>query len=61
MLVSSIPHVDGACIWLPYFDIAVYIYVSKIIAFVSFQEIKDIFIYLFIIYYKLDKYNTQVF
>jgi len=28
MLMSSIPHVDGACIWLPYFDIALYICLS---------------------------------
>jgi len=25
MLASSIPEVDGACIWLPYFNIALYI------------------------------------
>jgi len=46
MLVSSILHVDGACIWRPHFDIAVYIIGCKIIAFVNFQEIKVIdFIY----------------
>jgi len=43
-LASSIPHVVGACIWLPYFDIALYInYVCQIIAFINFQEIKEIF------------------
>jgi len=45
MLASSIPHVDGACIWRPYFNIALYICnVCMIIAFVNFQEIKEIYI-----------------
>jgi len=51
MLLSSIPHVDGAFLWLPYFVIVVYIYVCKIIAFVNFQEIKEIFILILFIYY----------
>jgi len=42
MLASSIPHVDGACIWLPYFDIALYILMRLLIF-----KIKEIFIYLF--------------
>jgi len=37
MLASSIPHVDGAGIWLPYFALNI-IYVCKIIAFVNFQD-----------------------
>jgi len=47
VLASSIPHVDGACIWLPYFDIALYIMFVKLLR-LSIFKIKEIFIYLFI-------------
>jgi len=53
MLVSSIPHVDGACYSRPMAAIFGYCFVynvCKIIAFVNFQEIKEIFIY-FIFYF----------
>jgi len=50
MLVGSIPHVNSVCIWLPYFDIAVYYMFIKLFAFVNFQEIKEVHIYLCIVY-----------
>jgi len=46
MLASSIPHVDGACIKLPYFDIALYIIFVRLLR-LSIFKIKEIF---FIIY-----------
>jgi len=47
MLASSIPHVDGACLWLPYFDINLYIclYDCCVCQFTSLKR------YLFIIYF----------
>jgi len=46
MLASSIPHVDGACKWLPYFDIALYILCFVRLLRLSIFKIKEIFIYL---------------
>jgi len=43
--VSSIPHVD-APVYGGHISILLCIYVCMIIAFVNFQEIKEIFIYL---------------
>jgi len=44
MLASSISLVDGACIWLSYFDIALYIMFVRILS-LSIFKIKEIFIY----------------
>jgi len=56
-LASSVPHVDGACISLYlavfgcHISILLCIYVWKIIAFVNFQEIEEIYIFLICIYF----------
>jgi len=42
MLANSIPHVDGACIWLPYFDIAMYSFLDY--CFCQFSRLKRYFL-----------------
>jgi len=44
MLMSSIPHVNGAFIWLPYIDIALNIYMFVRLLRLSIFKIKEIFI-----------------
>jgi len=48
MLVSSIPHVDGASIWLPYFDIAMCIGVMfvRLLHLSVFKRLKRYLLYL---------------
>jgi len=40
MLARAIPHVDGACIWLRYFDIALYIMFVRLLRLSIFKRLK---------------------